>query len=57
MKIFDKEKVMQNGSRIDQVLAERDILKKIAGLGSNDIFAAKDEESKVEFPRVLNRLV
>ena len=32
LKTFDREKVMQNGSRIDQVLGESNILKLIAGI-------------------------
>ena len=32
LKVFDKEKVMTNGSRIDQVLNESNILKLIAGI-------------------------
>ena len=32
LKTFDREKVLQNGSRIDQVLSESNILKMIAGI-------------------------
>ena len=32
LKTYDREKVLQNGSRIDQVLNEANILKLIAGI-------------------------
>ena len=41
LKTFDREKVMQNGSRIDQVLSESNILKMIAGIPQSGPFAEK----------------
>ena len=39
LKTYDREKVLQNGSRIDQVLNEANILKLIAGIPQSGPFA------------------
>ena len=59
LKTFDKEKVMTNGSRIDQVLNESNILKLIAGIPQTGPFAEKmtPEEAAFKWPVSLNRLV
>jgi len=40
MKTFNKELVMQDGTKIDQVLNERDVLKRISGIPDEGIFKA-----------------
>ena len=39
LKTYDREKVMQNGSRIDQVMNEANILKLISGIPQSGPFA------------------
>ena len=39
LKSFDREKVMQNGARIDQVMNESNILKQIAGIAQSGPFS------------------
>jgi len=56
LKSYDRDKVMQNGSRIDQVMNEASILKLIAGIPQSGPFAAQ-QTSSVQFPSSLNRLV
>ena len=56
LKTYDREKVLQNGSRIDQVMNEANILKLIAGIQQSGPFA-QQPASTVSFPRSLNRLV
>ena len=59
LKVFDKEKVMTNGSRIDQVLGESNILKLISGIPQTGPFAEKQtaEQAAFKWPTSLNRLV
>jgi len=48
---------MQNGSRIDQVLNESNILKLISGIAQSGPFAQQPAGSPSSFPQSLNRLV
>ena len=44
LKTYDRQKVLQNGSRIDQVMNEANILKRIAGISQSGPFAANAQE-------------
>ena len=57
LKSFDREKVMKNGTRIDSVLNESNILKHISGIPQTGPFAEKYTAPKKPFPTQLNRLV
>ena len=56
LKTYDREKVLQNGSRIDQVLNEANILKQIAGIPQSGPFASTQQQI-ISFPNTLNKLV
>lgn len=58
LKTYDREKVMQNGSRIEQVLNEANILKLIAGIPQSGPFAEPSSTAAqtYSFPQSLNRL-
>ena len=57
LKTYDREKVMQNGSRIDSVMNEANILKLIAGIPQQGPFADPQPATTIQFPISLNRLV
>ena len=56
LKTYDREKVMQNGARINQVLNEANILKLIAGIPQSGPFADPAAAQQHNFPLSLNRL-
>ena len=56
LKSFDRDKVMQNGTRIDQVLNESNILKLIAGIPAQGPFSQSSHQPETQFVSSLNRL-